>query len=161
MRKMDLTVVEKILMTLSCLGVVWMFWYTFYMYPSLPETIPTHYNFQGEPDAYGGKGNLWFIPIVACFLFGLLTLMGRSSHTFHYLVELTNKNQEHVYKNGRLMLHVLSFELITFFAYDTFAMLEGATGDRLFEGGYAIIVLFIVVAITLVFFMVRAIRLKE
>jgi uncharacterized membrane protein len=38
--------------------------YTLTVYPSLPDTIPTHFNLEGKPDAYGNKNNLWFVVLL-------------------------------------------------------------------------------------------------
>ena len=48
-----------------------------YVYPSLPDTIPTHFNIKGEADAYGGKDSIFLGPgimaIVGLFVFILLS----------------------------------------------------------------------------------------
>lgn len=47
--------------------LLWLIW------NQIPQTIPTHYNFWGEPDVYGDKTILiWLIPIVSFFLYLLL-----------------------------------------------------------------------------------------
>jgi uncharacterized membrane protein len=38
------------------------FGYAAYLYPSLPEKIPTHFNIKGEADAYGGKDSIFIGP---------------------------------------------------------------------------------------------------
>lgn len=53
------------------------FAYAAYVYPSLPESIPTHFNIKGEADAYGGKDSIFLGPgimtIVGLFVFLLLS----------------------------------------------------------------------------------------
>jgi len=41
----------------------------------LPEEIPIHYNFSGQPDSYGPKLSLWILPLVSAFLFAGLHLL--------------------------------------------------------------------------------------
>lgn len=38
------------------------FGYAAYLYPSLPDTIPTHFNIKGEADGFGGKGSIFLGP---------------------------------------------------------------------------------------------------
>jgi len=38
------------------------FGYAAYLYPSLPETIPTHFNIKGEADGFGGKDSIFLGP---------------------------------------------------------------------------------------------------
>jgi uncharacterized membrane protein len=51
--------------------------YAAYVYPNLPDTIPTHFNISGEADAYGGKDSIFLGPgimaVVGIFVFILLS----------------------------------------------------------------------------------------
>ncbi len=53
------------------------FGYAAYIYPSLPETIPTHFNIKGEADAYGGKNSIFLGPgimaVAGIFVFFVLS----------------------------------------------------------------------------------------
>lgn len=53
------------------------FGYATYVYPSLPETIPTHFNIKGEADGFGGRNSIFLGPsilgVVGLFTFLLLT----------------------------------------------------------------------------------------
>ena len=53
------------------------FSYAAYIYPSLPESIPTHFNIKGEADAYGGKNSIFLGPgimaVVGLFVFFVLS----------------------------------------------------------------------------------------
>ena len=40
------------------------FIYAAYLYPSLPEIIPTHFNIKGEADGFGGKDSIYLGPII-------------------------------------------------------------------------------------------------
>lgn len=40
------------------------FVYAAYLYPSLPEIIPTHFNIKGEADGFGGKGSIYVGPSI-------------------------------------------------------------------------------------------------
>ena len=41
------------------------FVFTGAFYARLPETIPTHWNFSGEPDAFGPRSTVWIMPILS------------------------------------------------------------------------------------------------
>lgn len=53
------------------------FGYALYLYPHLPEKIPTHFNAKGEADAYGGRNSIYLGPaimgVVSVLMFALLT----------------------------------------------------------------------------------------
>ncbi len=41
------------------------FVFTGAFYAQLPETVPTHWNFKGEADAFGPRATVWLMPILA------------------------------------------------------------------------------------------------
>ena len=51
--------------------------YAAYIYPSLPNTIPIHFNLQGEADGFGGRDSIFLAPGImgaaSLFVFLLLT----------------------------------------------------------------------------------------
>ena len=47
--------------------------YVFVVWKRLPERIPSHYNAMGQPDAYGPRSGILFLPTVAWFLFILIS----------------------------------------------------------------------------------------
>ena len=53
------------------------FIYAAYLYPSLPEIIPTHFNIKGEADGFGGKDSIYLGPsimgIASLFTYFFLT----------------------------------------------------------------------------------------
>lgn len=53
------------------------FIYTSLVYGKLPANIPTHFNIKGEADGYGGKENIFLLPVIFGFVsfivFGLLS----------------------------------------------------------------------------------------
>ncbi len=44
------------------------FLYLGYLYADLPDTVPTHWNIDGEIDGWGSKSTLWIIPFATSFL---------------------------------------------------------------------------------------------
>lgn len=40
------------------------FIYAIYLYPNLPNTIPTHFNLYGEADQWGSKESIFLLPII-------------------------------------------------------------------------------------------------
>jgi uncharacterized membrane protein len=46
------------------LFIVLPFGYAYYLFPSLPYKIPTHFNASGEPDAWGHKSSIFLLPTI-------------------------------------------------------------------------------------------------
>lgn len=45
-----------VILLIACIPVV----YLSYVYPSLPATVPLHFNIYGEADRFGDKNDIWF-----------------------------------------------------------------------------------------------------
>lgn len=72
---MKKAIIPNLLIALILIAVP--FAYAAYVYPNLPDTIPTHFNIRGEADAYGGKDSIFLGPgilaVVGLFVFLLLS----------------------------------------------------------------------------------------
>lgn len=49
--------------------------YTAYLYPSLPDTIPLHFNLEGKPDGFGNKSKIWFVTLLLTLVSGCVYLI--------------------------------------------------------------------------------------
>lgn len=58
---------------ITFLLVVFIIGYTAVNYSRLPETIPTHFNFQGTADGWGGKGSIFIYAGMGIFVYLLMT----------------------------------------------------------------------------------------
>ena len=65
---------------------------TAWLYSSLPDQIPTHWNIRGEVDGYGGKWTLFIFPVM---MVGMLVL-------FYFLPALVAQ----ALRGGHVSLHV-------------------------------------------------------
>ena len=55
--------------------VVLLFVVSFYLYPSLPEEIPTHWNAEGKVDGYGSKEMIFLFPVISFLIYGLFLVL--------------------------------------------------------------------------------------
>ena len=63
---------EWILLLIALIPSFLLYWF----WEKIPQTIPTHYNFQGTADAWGDKSMLlWMIPGLSLFLYLLLLVI--------------------------------------------------------------------------------------
>jgi uncharacterized membrane protein len=55
--------------------IVSILWYTAVNFSGLPETIPTHFNFQGTADGFGGKNGIIISAGLGVFCYLLITVI--------------------------------------------------------------------------------------
>ena len=46
-------------------------------YPKLPEIIPSHFNFSGDPDEFSAKRTIFILPVVGTLVFVIMTILMR------------------------------------------------------------------------------------
>lgn len=126
--KLPLTGWEKGLEVLSVLGVLFVFLLVYQSWGILPDRIPTHFGFTGQPDAWGNKGNLFFLPIMVVAMYLFLTIVSRFPHTFNYPGKITEENAATQYLMARHLMAVLKLETIWLFAYIQWVTIEVALG---------------------------------
>lgn len=86
-----------------------------YYYPQLPDTVPTHFGFDGQPDEYGPKRTLLLVPAIATVLFVGIVVLNRFPHIFNYPVTITPDNAARHYANAQRMLRLLNCVLAAVF----------------------------------------------
>jgi uncharacterized membrane protein len=83
----------------------------------LPDRIPIHFGFSGQPDAWGDKVMIWLLPAVAAIIFMVLAAVSRYPHTFNYPVRITDENAQRQYLLALSLLVWLKAEVCWLFAF--------------------------------------------
>lgn len=94
----------------------------------IPDQIPMHYNFAGEIDRYGSKGELLVLPVVSWIFYIFLTIIEQFPQIWNTGVAVTPQNREKVYK---ILLNLLvSLKLLTILVF-SFLTFNSALGYSL------------------------------
>ena len=72
--------------------------YILIIWHKLPEQIPTHYNFSGEIDGYGGRGSLLLMPVIGLVTDLTVAICGRFPKSWNTGVRVTVLNRVRVYR---------------------------------------------------------------
>lgn len=92
-------------------GILIHFW------PALPETVPTHFGFSGEVDAWGSRNSLFILPATGLVFFVILTALGFFPHSYNYLFKITEENAQAQYRLARTLMGCLKMQTIFLFSY--------------------------------------------
>ncbi len=129
--KIRKTTFEKSLEVTSFVLVGLMLFLSIYAWSELPDKIPVHFNFYGEPDRWGGKGSILIMPIIGFFVVKVTFFLGKAPHMFNYPVKVTKENAARLYLESRRMLILVNFELaimLTLLHLDTILQAYEKTG---------------------------------
>ena len=154
--KLPLTGWENGLEVLSVMGMLFTFILVYQSWGILPDRIPTHFGFTGQPDAWGNKESLFFLPLIALAMYLLLTIINRFPHTFNYPVKITEENAETQYIMARHLIAVLKVETIWLFAYIQWVTIEVALGKATGLNNLFLPVLMVVMLGTIVVYFYKA-----
>ena len=84
---------------------------------AMPDKIPGHYNFRGEVDRWGSKGELLFLPIVSWILYLGVTALEQFPAIWNTGVAVTEENKEQVYRILKSMIGTVKLTVVSFFAF--------------------------------------------
>lgn len=128
---------------------------------SLPQRIPTHFGFDGQPDGWGGKANLLLYLGINLPMYLLLTIAGRYPHTFNYMVKITAENAKCQYRIAKRMMLSLKLEIMILFSYLEYNQIQIAKEHGKGLGTAFIFVVLIVVFGSLTYFIMKQYQYKN
>ena len=102
------------------------FGYAAYLYPSLPETIPTHFNIKGEADGFGGKDSIFLGPGI---------LGGVGLFTFFLLSNIKNFDPKRYKTEDEGMFKKLALFMVGFLSVLAMIITYSATGGNTKSAG--------------------------
>lgn len=109
-----LDIVINIFRMIAVLLVIAIWVYTFRKYKFLPEQIPTHFDLEQKPDAFGSKKFAFFLPVLAVVIVVVLIFAGEFSGG-NYPGKITKENFDAQFSIMRVLMSWLSIILALMF----------------------------------------------
>jgi uncharacterized membrane protein len=111
---------SQVIIEASALVVLlYSFAYVITNWSTIPEQIPSHFNFYGQIDSWSSKNFIFFPVLVSLFLYLMLTVVSFFPSMWNMPVKITEENWERAYHYTRYMITILKLELVSVFAYIT------------------------------------------
>lgn len=101
--------------------------YPLFQFSSLPDLIPSHFNFKGEADAYNSKNLIWVMPLFALGISFGIGFLKKVPHILNFPIAISESNAEIQYKLAIRMLSILNDLIVSIFAYITFQKISGSS----------------------------------
>jgi len=152
---MKATLSDHIKNGLGCLMLAGIWIYVLVRWSSLPEKLPGHYNFAGEIDRWGSRGELLSAPVVMLVLFILLSVAERFPRIWNTGMEVTEQNRERVYT---LIRHLLTSSKLLMVAIFSCITLCSAAAQPL--SPWFLPLTIVAILGLLAFYIVRLVRIK-
>jgi uncharacterized membrane protein len=93
---------------LTSLAIILFIWiYTGIQFAKLPQTIPTHFDFNGNIDDYGNKATLFLLPSIITLVYVGMSILNRYPHKFNYMQKITAENAEQQYSTATRLMRII------------------------------------------------------
>ena len=126
--------IDIVLECISIILILLMWLYILTEYPSLPETVASHFNANGEPNDYSSKTFLLFIPLIATLLYLGLFILNRYPHLHNYLVNITEENAQKNYRFSTRIVRIVNMFCMGIFTYISYQIIESTKGQSFLIG---------------------------
>ena len=100
--------------------------YVLIAWKRLPEQIPSHYNGLGQPDAYGPRSGVLFLPTIAWFLFVLLSVAEHIPSAWNTVNGIRRENIPAALRLSKTLIGCLRLGLSLNFAWMIFCTARSA-----------------------------------
>ena len=100
-----------IIMLIILIGITFLYW------GKAPDTVPIHFNFKGEIDAYGSKNTIFILLPIAIIIYIGLAILSKYPQICNYCIEITPKNKEKQYSMASTFIRIINIEMLLIFFY--------------------------------------------
>ncbi|MDF2156792.1 DUF1648 domain-containing protein [Algoriphagus sp. CAU 1675] len=124
MKKNRIHPFDLILDILGIIGILALFAIPAIFYQELPDSLPRHFGSDGMPDAYGGKGVIWVLPILGFFMYLVLRFISTLPELINLPFKVNPSEGESQKRKYGRMIRVLNVVLIFTFVFLTFNTIQ-------------------------------------
>lgn len=115
--------------------------YLLIRWSSIPDKLPMHYNFAGEIDRWGGKGEILFLVVMVWILYLMISLVEHFPSVWNTGVQVTLENRMRVYRTLKYMVKTLKLVMTLIFTFLIFNTVAGTPLPRWFTPAYLILII--------------------
>ena len=121
---------DRVLEAIAIVSVLCGIYLVFQAWPTLPQTIPTHFDAAGNADGFGPKGTIWLFPAIGIVMIPLMLILRLFPWLTNLPIKITEENAEYQYTLVvRLMSLMACVVSLLFLAliFDTISIAGGGT----------------------------------
>jgi uncharacterized membrane protein len=151
----ELTQLDNIIEIFGWLTLLILWSYTLFNYSGLPNTIPTHFDFNGQVDDYGSKLTVLLLPIIGTIVFVGLTILNKFPHIFNYPTEITPENALSKYTIATRMIRYLKFIIIVIFTLIEYMIFSSVKNEASSINFYFLPIMLVLIFIPIIFSIIK------
>lgn len=102
-----------------------------WVYPELPDQIPSHFDWKGDPNGWSQKAFLFAFPALSAVLFSMMSWLSQKPEWYNYPVMITPENKADWHLWGQTLVSHLSVGLVWAFVLLEYGIIRAAlVADR-------------------------------
>lgn len=153
--------IDRILLGLTGLGILALIGYVIYSYADLPESVPVHFNINGEADRWGSKASIQALPIIGIGLTIILGLTPRFPKYFNFPVKVTESNKNELYRLAFRMIRVINVIILVLFGFTTVHIVNSARGNQSESMNFFFLVFMMLMIGTTIYYLSKMYKAKS
>jgi len=130
--------IDNVLIIIDRAAIILQISLVVYFYNALPKSVPSHFNFLGEPNDYQDRWIIFVLPLVSFIMSITLTRLIKSPEKLSYPIEITESNANVIFKIASQSLGILRLIFSWFFFLLTYQTIQIALGKAKGLGTYTI-----------------------
>jgi hypothetical protein len=158
--KIPLTWKDRTLILIATVPIVFVIIYLKINWNSIPEIIPTHFNFSGVPDSFGSKKSLFIIIGISTGMHVFMSILAKVPGCYNYPVSITEKNAEILYKIGRKIMILIDLEMSYMMSMLAWENIQTAMGRMYGVSSGVLFVIIGVMFVTIIYGIIRMIKVQ-
>jgi hypothetical protein len=158
--ELPITSIEIIIELTGIIAIFVMFLILYKYWPVLPEIIPTHFGISGKPDGWGGRGSLFFLPILGTFVYICLWFLSKYPHIYNYPVTITEENAPVQYLMARKLINWLRTFVVVLCGYTEWVSIQVALGKSSGLGPWFIAVVLLLTSGPIIYYVMKAVLVQ-
>ena len=118
--------------SLEILGAIFIIgtWYLLLTnYWVLPEQVPVHYDFWGNPNIYSNKELIWLVPTLMTAIYVGINFLNKIPHLLNYPIPVTEANALNLYIINLRTLRIIRVLIAGQLLYGKIGLIEISTGE--------------------------------
>ena len=132
---------------------------TFIYWSKAPDIVPTHFNFNGEIDAYGSKNTLFILLPIVIISYIVLAILSKYPQVYNYCIEITPRNKEKQYLMASTFIRVINVEIVAIFFYSQVSIAIAMNNGKGLSIAFLPIALFILFG-SIGFYIYKSVKFK-
>lgn len=145
---------------LAAAGVLASLLLLLFNWSSLPEILPTHFDFRGQPDAYGDKSMLLLLAGAGIFIYITVGLLSFFPNAINTPWKITEANREIQTRLALDMLRCLKVSCTWLFTYLIYGTIQIATGKAAALSPYLLPIILLGALLPSIIYFVKAYRAR-